>query len=123
MLYSFLEGMGLGSCQTKQSLDEPNAQELQQIDAPITSKIGHKNMKERNQKPDRDQPEVFSTSNYNGYETECWGSLSDQNFIDLKQIISKVVNICQMHGTGGREVVVFDRFQRYVEIVRIHFSI
>ena len=23
-----------------------------------------------------------------------------------------------MNGTGGREVVVFDRFQRYVEIVR-----
>ena len=37
MLYSFLEGMGFGSCQTKRflsrSLDEPNAQELQQIDA------------------------------------------------------------------------------------------
>ena len=30
----------------------------------------------------------------------------------------KVVNICEMHGTGGHEVVVFDRFQRYVEIVR-----
>ena len=23
-----------------------------------------------------------------------------------------------MHGTGGREVAVFDRFQRYVEIVK-----
>ena len=30
----------------------------------------------------------------------------------------KVFNICEMHGTGGREVVVFDRFQRYIEIVR-----
>ena len=30
----------------------------------------------------------------------------------------KVFNICEKHGTGGREVVVFDRFQQYVEIVR-----
>ena len=30
----------------------------------------------------------------------------------------KVVNICEIHMTGGREVVVFDRLQRYAEIVR-----
>ena len=30
----------------------------------------------------------------------------------------KFVNICEMHGIGGLEVVMFDRFQRYVEIVR-----
>ena len=30
----------------------------------------------------------------------------------------KVVSICEMHGTGGLAVVVFDRFQRNVEIVR-----
>ena len=29
----------------------------------------------------------------------------------------KVVNICEMHGARGLEVVVFDRFQRYAEIV------
>ena len=28
-----------------------------------------------------------------------------------------VVNICKMHWTGVPDVVVFDRFQRYVEIV------
>ena len=28
-----------------------------------------------------------------------------------------IVNSCEMHRTGGLEVVVFDRFQRYVEIV------
>ena len=39
-------------------------------------------------KPDRDQTEVFSASNYNGYVAECQGSLSNQTFIDLIQIIS-----------------------------------
>ena len=29
-----------------------------------------------------------------------------------------VVSACEMHETGGHEVVVFDRFQRYVELVR-----
>ena len=38
--------------------------------------------------------------------------------LDLPECKLKVVNICEMHGTGGREVVVFDGFQRYVEIVR-----
>ena len=42
----------------------------------------------------RDQIEVrFSTSNYNGYVTECRGSLSNQNFIGLIQIISVFCNI------------------------------
>ena len=40
----------------------------------------------------RDQIEVFSTSNYNGHVTECRGSLSNQNFIDLIQIISVFCN-------------------------------
>ena len=78
MLYSFLEGMGLGSCQTKRflsrSLDEPNAQELQQIDAHYKQNRTQKH--ERTKiflKPDRDQTEVFSTSNCNGYVTECRG--------------------------------------------------
>ena len=31
----------------------------------------------------------------------------------------KVLNICEMHGTESREVLVFDRLQQYVEIVRI----
>ena len=39
-------------------------------------------------KRDRDQTEVFSTSNYSGYVTECRGSLSNQNFVYLIQIIS-----------------------------------
>ena len=30
----------------------------------------------------------------------------------------KVVNICEMQGTWDREFEVFDRFQRYVEIVK-----
>ena len=38
--------------------------------------------------------------------------------LGLPEYKLKVVNICEMHGTGSREVVVFDRFQRYVEIVR-----
>ena len=38
--------------------------------------------------------------------------------LGLPEYNVKVFNICEMHGTGGREVVVFDRFQRYVEIVR-----
>ena len=39
-------------------------------------------------KPDRDQTEVFSTSNFYGYATECRVSLSNQNFTDLIQTIS-----------------------------------
>ena len=42
-------------------------------------------------KPDIDQTELFSTGNYNGYVTECRGSLSNQNFKDLIQIISVFV--------------------------------
>ena len=38
--------------------------------------------------------------------------------LGLPEYKLKVVNTCEMHGTRGREVVVFDRFQRYVEIVR-----
>ena len=59
------------------------------ISTPITSKI-RTQKHERTKiflKPDRYQTEVFSTSNYNGYVTECQGSLSNQNFIDLIQII------------------------------------
>ena len=37
-------------------------------------------------KPDRDQTEVFSTSNHNGYVTECRGSLPNQNFIYLYEL-------------------------------------
>ena len=44
-------------------------------------------------KPDRDQTEVFSTSNKNGYATEYRGLLSNQNFIDLIQIMSVFCNI------------------------------
>ena len=47
-------------------------------------------MKERKYllKQDRDRTEVFSTSNYDGYVTEGRGSLPDENFTDLIQIIS-----------------------------------
>ena len=38
--------------------------------------------------------------------------------LGLPEYTVKVFNIGEMHGTGGREVVVFDRFQWYVEIVR-----
>ena len=38
--------------------------------------------------------------------------------LGLPEYKLEVVNTCEMHGTGFREVVVFDRFQRYVEIVR-----
>ena len=38
--------------------------------------------------------------------------------LGLPEYKLKVLNICEMHGTGGHEAVVFDRFQRYVEIVR-----
>ena len=49
--------------------------------------------------------------------------LTDRPTLCLPEYKLKVVNICKMHGTGGLEVVVlcaplFDRFQRYVEIVR-----
>ena len=36
----------------------------------------------------------------------------------LKYYKLKVVNICEMGGAGGLEVVVFKRFQGYIEIVR-----
>ena len=39
-------------------------------------------------KPNRDQTEVFLTSNYSGYLTEGWGSLPNQNFMGLIRIIS-----------------------------------
>ena len=88
--------MGLGSCQNKRflscGLDEPNAQELQQIDAHYKQIPTWKH--ERTKiflKPDRDQTEVFSTSNYN--VTECRGSLSNKNSIDLIQIISVFVTM------------------------------
>ena len=38
--------------------------------------------------------------------------------LGLPEYKLQIVNICEKHGTGGLEVVVFDRFQRYVEIVR-----
>ena len=38
--------------------------------------------------------------------------------LGLPEYKLKVVNICEMHGTGSLEVAVFDQFQRYVEIVR-----
>ena len=60
---------------------------------PITSKMGHKNRKNENISETRDQTEVVSTSNYNSYATECRGSLLNQNFIDLIQIISVFCNI------------------------------
>ena len=44
-------------------------------------------------KPDRDQTEVFSTSNFYGYVIEYRGSLSDQNFIDLIQTVSVSCNL------------------------------
>ena len=47
-----------------------------------------------------------------------WLLLTYRPILGLPEYKLKVVNICEMHGTGGREVVVFDRFQRYVEIVR-----
>ena len=43
--------------------------------------------------------------------------LTYRPILGLPEYKLKVVNICEMHGTGGLEVVVFDRFQRYVEIV------
>ena len=62
---------------------------------PITSKIEHKKQKIMKifLKPDRDQTEVFSTSNFYGYVTECRGSLSNQIFIELIQTISVSCNI------------------------------
>ena len=44
--------------------------------------------------------------------------LTYRPILGLPEYKLKVVNICEMRRTGGREVVVFDRFQRYVEIVR-----
>ena len=45
--------------------------------------------------------------------------LTNRHILGLPECKLKVVNICgEMHGTGGREVVVSDRFQQYVQIVR-----
>ena len=45
--------------------------------------------------------------------------LTYRPILGLREYESKVINICEMHGTGALEVVVFEhRFQRYVEIVR-----
>ena len=44
--------------------------------------------------------------------------LTYRSILYLPKYKLKVVNICEMHGKGGRQVVVFDRFQRYVEIVK-----
>ena len=46
--------------------------------------------------------------------------LSYRPIIGLPEYKLKVVNVCEMHrtGRGCLEVVVFDRFQRTVEIVR-----
>ena len=88
--------MGLGFCQTKRflscSLDELTAQELQQIDAHYKQNSGMKH--ERTKiflKPGKDQTEEFLSSNYNEDGTECQGSLSNQIFKDLIQIISVFV--------------------------------
>ena len=58
---------------------------------PLQAKSGIKMGKNELIFKPRDQIEVFSTSNYNGYVTECRGSLSNQNFIELIQIISVFV--------------------------------
>ena len=45
--------------------------------------------------------------------------LTDRPALGVPENKLKVVNICKMHGTGDLEVVVLcDRFQRYVEIIR-----
>ena len=44
--------------------------------------------------------------------------LTFRPILGLPEYKLKVVNICEMHGTGGCEVVLFDKFQRYIEIVR-----
>ena len=73
---------------------------------PITNKIGHKKHEKTKifLKPDRDQTEVFSTSSYNGYVTEGQGSLSNQNFIDLIQIVSAFCNIYLLASPNNNDV-------------------
>ena len=47
--------------------------------------------------------------------------LTDRPTLGLPEYKLKVVSICKMHGTGVLKLwcyVLFDRFQRYVEIVR-----
>ena len=47
--------------------------------------------------------------------------LTDRPTLGLPDYKFKVVNICKMHGQGVLKVqcyALFDRFQRYVEIVR-----
>ena len=47
--------------------------------------------------------------------------LTDRPNLGLPEYKLKVVNICKMHGTGVLKLwcyALFDRFQRYVEIVR-----
>ena len=47
--------------------------------------------------------------------------LTDGPTLGLPEYKLKVVNICKMHGTGVLKLwcyALFDRFQRYVEIVR-----
>ena len=74
---------------------------------PITSKIGHKNRKER--KYFRNQTEIKlkcfqQASNYNGYVTECRRSLSNQNVIDLIQIISAFVTFTYWHNPYHNDI-------------------
>ena len=44
--------------------------------------------------------------------------LTYRPILGLPEYKLNFVNICEMHGTGGHEVVVFDWFQRYVKIVK-----
>ena len=47
--------------------------------------------------------------------------LTDRSTLGLPEYKLKVVNICKMHGTWVLKLwcyALFDRFQRYVEIVR-----
>ena len=47
--------------------------------------------------------------------------LTDRPTLGLLEYKLRVVNVCKMHGTGVLKLwryVLFDRFQRYVEIVR-----
>ena len=44
--------------------------------------------------------------------------LTYRPILGLREYKLEVVNICEMHETGGCELLVFDRFQRYVEIVK-----
>ena len=44
--------------------------------------------------------------------------LTKRPILGLREYKLKVINICGIHETAGREVLVFDRFHRYVEIVK-----